>query len=298
MLLRQGLSDCELILVNDGSTDDTLSLLREYERAYPDIYVIDQENQGVSVARNKGLEAARGEYVYFLDSDDTLTDGTLAYFKRTIAGHPDCQLFAFGYETRRNGVKYKTYAYPRFDYQELSGRVFLRGFLSKRICVHICSCIFRRRFLEEEPVCFQPGVRIGEDILFFLRNLPRVGKGYYSSRVSFVYLIRRDSATLGYRSYNRTLYASHTLFQTYLRPLADKDGRLRPYINFFLLYSYMANWVRYMRFGRKDEVLNRLFLQDGRIRYRGNFVGNVPYWILMRLTRLIPLRFLFWLFKS
>lgn len=76
-LVSQRTSDdftVEFILVNDGSTDATLSLLREFGEKEPRSVIIDQQNQGVSAARNAGLEMARGEYVYFLDGDDYLTD--------------------------------------------------------------------------------------------------------------------------------------------------------------------------------------------------------------------------------
>ena len=62
--------DWELWLINDGSSDGSLALCREYEAADPRIHVIDKPNGGVGSARNAGLDAAAGEYVAFLDSDD------------------------------------------------------------------------------------------------------------------------------------------------------------------------------------------------------------------------------------
>ena len=129
MLLRQDLSGCELILVNDGSTDDTLLILQKYESAENNIFVIDQPNQRVSAARNTCMLAAHGRYIYFLDSDDTLTDGTLPHFKQVVSEHPDCQMFAFGYETRRDGVKSKSYVTPEFDKQTFSGALLQKSFL-------------------------------------------------------------------------------------------------------------------------------------------------------------------------
>lgn len=298
MLLRQGLSDCELILVNDGSTDDTLSLLREYERAYPDISVIDQENQGVSVARNKGLEAAKGEYVYFLDSDDTLTDESLAYFKRTITGHFDCQLLLFGYKVWRNGVTDKKYISPRLDNQEISGRVLTHDFLAKKLCIHIGSCIYKRMFLIDNRFCFPAGVTIGEDVLFLLRTLFRVDKAYYSQRVSFIYQIRDDSTMQGYKSYSRAQYRSHTMLRDFLLPIAKQDKKMCKYINFFLLFSYISNLRYYLCAGFKDEEINRRFIHDSDIRFRRNFTSNIVYWMAMKLMIFVPIRFVLKLFKS
>ena len=66
-VLSQTLKDIEIICVNDGSTDNSIQILKEYGSK---IKVINQENQGLSVARNTGLKEAKGEFVAFLDSDD------------------------------------------------------------------------------------------------------------------------------------------------------------------------------------------------------------------------------------
>ena len=68
----QTYGDLEVIAVNDGSTDDTLQVLRNYRRSHESLVLIDQRNQGLSAARNTGLDAATGEYIFFLDSDDYL----------------------------------------------------------------------------------------------------------------------------------------------------------------------------------------------------------------------------------
>ena len=63
----------------------------------------------------------------------------------------------------------------------------------------------------------------------------QVDKAYYASRVSFIYLIRDDSAMQGYKSYSRTQYESHTVLRKFLLPIAQKDKDIRRYINFFLI---------------------------------------------------------------
>lgn len=65
----------ELILVNDGSTDNSLAIALRYADQYPFIRVIHSQNQGVSAARNAGFRLAQGEYVFFLDADDYLKEG-------------------------------------------------------------------------------------------------------------------------------------------------------------------------------------------------------------------------------
>ncbi len=70
-LLKQTIDDFEIILVNDGSSDNTINILKKYEEKYDQIVVIDQKNSGPGGARNAGIKVASGEYIGFLDSDDT-----------------------------------------------------------------------------------------------------------------------------------------------------------------------------------------------------------------------------------
>ncbi|HFR3406655.1 TPA: glycosyltransferase family 2 protein, partial [Streptococcus suis] len=69
-ILSQSFTDYELILLNDGSTDYTLSILEEYEKEYSSIKVIDKLNEGIAKTRNLGISIATGKYIVFLDNDD------------------------------------------------------------------------------------------------------------------------------------------------------------------------------------------------------------------------------------
>lgn len=76
-VLVQTFKDFEVICVNDGSTDNSAQILAEYERKDDRIKIINQENQGLSMARNNGLTQAQGKYIYFMDSDDAIHPQTL-----------------------------------------------------------------------------------------------------------------------------------------------------------------------------------------------------------------------------
>lgn len=81
--------DFELLVVDDGSTDNTLQIARQLANVEPRLRVLSQTNQGVGAARNTGLKAARGRYVVFLDADDWLTPDALNVFAQCMHDHPD-----------------------------------------------------------------------------------------------------------------------------------------------------------------------------------------------------------------
>ena len=95
-LINQTLKDIEIICVNDGSTDNSLSILKEYANKDSRIKIIDKQNEGVSVARNTGIEVATGEYLIFVDSDDYLVENACEKALNTIE-HNNSDICIFGH---------------------------------------------------------------------------------------------------------------------------------------------------------------------------------------------------------
>lgn len=95
-LVKQDYSDFEILAVNDGSKDNSLKILKKYEKKYPKILkVYDKENGGVSTARNYGMEKAKGKYIFFVDSDDYILPNTLKKLDKYIEEDYDLIVFPF-----------------------------------------------------------------------------------------------------------------------------------------------------------------------------------------------------------
>lgn len=88
--------DYEIIVINDGSTDSSPEIAISYEKKYSQLKVIHQKNQGLSAARNKGIQLAKGKYIFFVDSDDYIAFNTLGYALDLMHTH-DLQVLGFGF---------------------------------------------------------------------------------------------------------------------------------------------------------------------------------------------------------
>lgn len=97
-IIFQSLKDIEIICINDGSEDHSLELLNEYSQKHYNINVLVQKNYGRSIARNRGISQAKGEYIIFLDSDDLLESYALAYLWN-IAKKNDLDVLYFDAKT-------------------------------------------------------------------------------------------------------------------------------------------------------------------------------------------------------
>lgn len=129
----------EIILVNDGSTDDSMELIEEYCSIYPNVRSHSQRNCGLSVARNVGLDLASGDYVWFVDSDDAIRGNCLGSLLDYVDG---ADVLAFG---------------PMLHRHRMSGRDYIVA--TKANFRHGAPYyIFRRQFLTDNALRFYPGI--------------------------------------------------------------------------------------------------------------------------------------------
>ena len=96
-LINQQCLPKEIICIDDGSTDDTLLILQKYSSKYNYIKIIQQDNQGVSSARNRGIEIATADFVLFIDSDDIINANLLHQFESSLTSDPNLEFFYFNY---------------------------------------------------------------------------------------------------------------------------------------------------------------------------------------------------------
>lgn len=189
--VNQTLNDIEIIVVNDGSTDSTDLIIYDYMKRYSQIKTIKTKNQGLSLARNQGLEIASGEYVYFLDGDDWIEENCMkACCSKLDKYQLDFVTFDFTEETEGNIVKVKQCLDDGYIY---SGEEFSLVYIKTgSITPSVWKNVYRRDFIDKNGVRFIPNIYF-EDVLFnyeTIKNAKRIG---YISEYFYHYRIRKNS---------------------------------------------------------------------------------------------------------
>ncbi|MDR0485024.1 MAG: glycosyltransferase [Alphaproteobacteria bacterium] len=174
-ILKQTLKDFEVIIIDDGSTDNSVAIVKEYLDKDSRIKLISQNNQGVSIARNNGIHVAIGEYIFFLDADDDITKNAfkLSYEK---AKKDMVDMLIFNYN-KINKTKYSIKKKKLKDTKIYSTIKDKKAILSSGVTPW--SKIYRKDFLLNNTVFFHPNIYY-EDIPFFWKSV------IVSQKISFL----------------------------------------------------------------------------------------------------------------
>lgn len=186
-LAAQNLEGVEIVLVDDGSTDDSPAILARYAAQHPQVRVIRQPNGGLSAARNTGLDHTSGEYLAFVDSDDWFEPGyyrrllELARAERLDIAHGNAM---YHFEGRREDHPIYRDALPT---EVMPGREVLRRRLAEKTLLHmVWMHLYRRDFIARLGLRFAPRV-IHEDVLWTTRAFLEARRVAYDPAPGYFY---------------------------------------------------------------------------------------------------------------
>lgn len=211
-LIAQTYTQLEIILVNDGSRDSSLEICQEYAARDSRIVVIDKENEGVAIARNTGIDRAKGEYVAFIDPDDWVEAEMYGSLLNQIKKwqSPIC-LCNFYKDTKRRSVpklfEFKDEILKDEEIQEqlINNMIGMPDLLPKYVYVmgSVWRGLYSRNFLNENDLRFVPKLTIMEDLVFMVQVLLKCHKVAIDQGVWYHY-VQHASSTL--HSYNGQLW--------------------------------------------------------------------------------------------
>lgn len=213
-LLRQTYDNWEAIFVNDGSKDGTLNILNEYKRKDNRIIVISQVNAGVVHARNVGVKNATGEYILFLDVDDTLEYTALEKLKTESEIYPESDIIVFGIniisDTKINKSK-------SVNFKKLDSISYLKRILCGKNGWELWGKMYHKR-LFSVPIDLPEHIRVGEDAAVFVQLVARskVVIGYNFALYNYIQYSTSVSHIKSITLAEETLKAAY-LIDTYLK---------------------------------------------------------------------------------
>lgn len=226
-ILNQTYSDWELILVNDGSTDSSGEICQKYSDKYDSIKVIHQENSGSGIARQKGIEISRGQYIVFVDPDDFIDKNALEKNKKNIISNSP-QLIVNGYFqiNKENDLKNISEYLPKLK-GLYSRKEFINEFESfvEVNPRNLWNKVYEREFLLKKGIKFT-NQRVGQDALFNINVYKNLEKLYIDHESYYYYdATRNDSAVRKYNS-NRVDY-EYNIINSYKEMLIELDVKNR-----------------------------------------------------------------------
>ena len=214
-ILAQSFTDFELILVDDGSTDDSLRICEAYAFRDARIRVFHQQNAGVSAARNFGVEQAQGDWLCYVDSDDVVLP---AYLQDMLeaADAEDCLVMGNISDSRMKGLITSDVV--------LEGEAMVRYMLSHNILnlSGPVAKLYNRATLVKYGIRFPQDIHYGEDMLYFLQYLNHIGRVAFRQSELYQVTMREGSLSRGYYPFE----SEYACFETCLSEMTTFASRL------------------------------------------------------------------------
>lgn len=187
-LLNQDIDDYEIILVNDGSKDNSVNICNKFVDKYDNIRLLNKENGGLSSARNYGLNKAKGKYVFFVDADDYIEDNCLGKIY-SILEENELDILQINYrevidnEKSNNKINYSD------ENNIITGKEWIK---TRKIIPMIWTYIYNREFLLNNQLIFKEGI-YHEDAEFTPRALMAANRTMFKDICVYFYIIRNGS---------------------------------------------------------------------------------------------------------
>lgn len=274
-LLNQTLVECEFIFIDDGSNDNSRNILEYYKKLDNRILLINQENQGVSVARNKGLEVAQGEFIGFVDADDHIREDMYEILY-SAANKWNCDSIISNFESivqgRQNISKFPILINQKLNREYIWNNVMPIFLMSDELNA-IWNKIFRRKIIHENGIRFPEKISLGEDGIFNIRFFLNTDSLLYVDYSGYFYREVQGSATkniLEKDYFQRALEEYNTIFQEFNNIKTLSDLKISKFRAIKLVRKVMSYTHFYFEPTSEMSFVNRY-------KYVNNMLHNIKF---------------------
>lgn len=262
-VVNQSYKNIEILIINDGSTDNSHIICEEFSENDDRIIYINKENEGVSIARNIGLDQAKGDWIYFLDSDDFLDLNTFSELL-TIAEKNNCDIIQFGLRSFKNNQLVRE-NYPKFFKEYYSNN--LKYFIDENPLKPLAAWLhlFKKDIIGD--IRFDKNLKHCEDMLFVYSVYCNMNKLVSLNKIYYNQVLSENSTSR--RPIDKKVIIDHLEFLSklceYIRKrelvyeFQEEINNLLKY--FFVLLNSYDNYAK-----EKDEIkiLYRKFYKDNK----------------------------------
>lgn len=233
LLVNQSFQNIEIICIDDGSTDNSLNIIEKFAQKDNRIRVFKQKNAGPSAARQKGLDNAAGEYVWFVDSDDTYEHTSIEQITNALKNTPvDILYFGTKLTDKTTDKNPSERYYALADVPKARLNRILKfdenAYLMFSLPRELWNKVFRREFLSQHDIRFCPSISLYDDILFSTQAL------LYSESISIInaslynYHLNNSGSVMG--TYNQRLDGIFYYFKTIYSLLFDEKSKYSGFV--------------------------------------------------------------------
>lgn len=262
--------EIEIIVVNDGSTDESLDIIKNYQKEYKNLIVISQKNLGVSSARNSGLDKAKGKFICFIDSDDKIIEPNFFDFFRLLKESVSQELLICSYYKFINNKLYKE------EYKELQQNIKLKiselyWLLANQKLNEPWKKIYSREIIKKYNIKFDEKMFMGEDLCFFIDYIKHIKNFSYIDLPYYIYMINDDSACSNIRL---DFLGQKQIIYNKLKDFFEKEDKLYKYENQRLFLHVITRDIQNM----KKNKFSNIKIRNELVKYKiNNTVKEINY---------------------
>lgn len=254
-------NNIEIILINDGSTDNSERIIEKFQRMDLRIKSIFKENSGCSSSRNLGIEEAKGKYIWFIDSDDSIKRNSIERILQEIDLNPEIIIFGIKKLDIKNNREYELI--PKYESKN--------DFIKKEINLFNSPCnkIYKKKIIKDNNINFLENCHMGEDMLFNFKYFSHIDKIKIIKEVFYQYFLE-SGVTSTTNKDNEIFLAFDELFKINLKKID-----LSVIKKYYKIYAIKNLYIRVILSNlEKNEKNRRLQIIQNNLKERKKLFGT------------------------
>ncbi len=284
----------ELILIDDGSIDKSSEICKSYSLKYPWIQYYRKDNGGVSSARNKGIELASGDWIYFIDADDMLMDNAIDVLVDLISNN-NTDIIITGYDTNKLTCEERKKAITKKAYEmkllTLDSRYLKKDkHLNDAFLLWTCwGKLYRKNFLIENRLLFSSDLTLGEDIFFLLNCYDYCSSVEVIFQKTYFYNSNDNSASRGFN--NKRVANTKNLAELYSKWAICQERSIQYSVKKFIVQRALACISKYYLHNQNNMDMDKKISDFAELCSTSdinNAIKEVRYVQFLELRKLAP----------